>query len=85
MLLVYLITINALGFLLMRSDKQRARKKIWRISEMTLIGTAVIGGSIGVLLGMELFRHKTRKPRFFIGIPLIMMIQFLLIMLKLGA
>lgn len=85
MLLVYLIIVNALGFLLMRSDKQRAKKKMWRISESALLGTALIGGSIGVLLGMEIFRHKTKKPRFYAGIPLIMMIQILLIMLKLGA
>lgn len=85
MLLVYLIIINALGFLLMHSDKQRAKKKMWRHPESALLCTALIGGSIGVLMGMEIFRHKTKKPRFYVGVPLIMMVQTLLIILKLGA
>ena len=74
-LLIYLLIINALGFLLMLLDKQKARKKKWRIPEATLMGIAAIGGSIGSLLGMYTFRHKTRHPKFRLGIPLIQAIQ----------
>ena len=83
MLLGYLLIINAAAFLLMRADKQKARKRQWRIPEATLFGAALLGGSLGILLGMYVFRHKTRKPRFYALIPLIFMIQMLLI-LKLG-
>lgn len=74
-LLIYLLIINALGFLLMLLDKQKARKKKWRIPEATLMGIAAIGGSIGSLLGMYTFRHKTRHPKFTLGIPLILALQ----------
>ncbi len=74
-LLIYLLIINALGFLLMRLDKQKARKKKWRIPEATLMGIAAIGGSIGSLLGMHIFRHKTKHPKFTVGIPLILVVQ----------
>ena len=85
MLLPYLLLMNAIGLLLMHSDKQRAKKKSWRISEATLIGLTLLGGSVGILFGMQFFRHKTRKPMFYAGVPFVMMIQFLLILLKLGA
>ena len=70
--LLYLIIINATGFLLMLADKSKAKRGAWRIPEATLMGVAVIGGSIGSLIGMKLFRHKTRHPKFYIGIPLIL-------------
>ena len=73
--LLYLIIINATGFLLMLADKSKAKRGAWRIPEATLMGVAVIGGSIGSLIGMKLFRHKTRHPKFFIGIPLILALQ----------
>lgn len=66
---IYLLIINATGFLLMLIDKQKARKKHWRIPESVLLGIAFIGGSIGALLGMYAVHHKTRKPLFFLGIP----------------
>lgn len=72
---IYLIIINALGLLLMRADKQKARKNLWRIPEKVLFGTAVLGGSMGIYLGMQLFRHKTKHLSFTIGIPLILSIQ----------
>lgn len=78
---VYLLLINATGFLLMLSDKRKAVKKHWRIPERVLIGIAVIGGSVGALIGMHLFRHKTRHPKFFIGIPFILAIQIVLLIL----
>ena len=76
-LLIYLLTINALGFWIMLDDKQRARKKRWRIPEATLLTVAILGGSAGCFLGMRLCRHKTRKPKFSIGIPVILLAQLL--------
>ena len=74
-LIIYLLIINAIGFLIMLADKQRARKKRWRIPEATLMGTAVIGGSLGCLIGMYAVRHKTRHLKFTVGIPLILALQ----------
>ena len=76
-LLFYLIIVNAVSFVLMLVDKQKARKKKWRISEATLMGGAAIGGSIGALLGMYTFRHKTKHPKFTVGVPLILAAQIL--------
>ena len=75
MLILYFLTINALGFLLMLADKHRARKNRWRIPEATLMGVAVLGGSIGSLIGMYTARHKTKHPKFTVGIPLILIVQ----------
>lgn len=77
-LLWYLLTVNALGSLLMLADKLRAKKNKWRIRESTLLGCAAIGGSVGVLLGMHLFRHKTLHSKFTIGVPLILAAQVVL-------
>ncbi len=76
-LLGYLIAINVLGFFLMGLDKWKARRKRWRIPEKTLFLTALLGGSIGSLIGMYLFRHKTRKLRFSIGLPVLLVLQIL--------
>lgn len=73
----YLTIINAVAFILMLLDKEKARQKKWRIKEATLIGVSVIGGSAGGLLGMYLFRHKTRHPKFTVGIPVILCIQLI--------
>ena len=80
-LIPYLITVNALGLLLMLADKQKARKKLWRIPEATLMGVAAIGGSAGVFLGMYLFRHKTRHPKFTVGVPLLLILHGVLLFL----
>ena len=74
-LTIYLIAINILTFLIFGIDKRKARKGKWRIPEATLIGLAVAGGSIGALLGMSLFRHKTQKRKFNLGIPAILLAQ----------
>lgn len=74
-LLVYLLIINAVDFLFMFIDKQKAKKKKWRIPEATLMGIAAIGGSIGSLIGMYTFRHKTLHKKFTIGIPAILILQ----------
>ena len=84
-LLIYLLTVNAAGFLLMLVDKYKARKKLWRIPEATLMGVAAIGGSIGSLAGMYTFRHKTKHPKFTIGIPLILALQVTAVILWLYA
>ena len=73
--LLYLLLINALGFLLMLIDKWKAKHNRWRIPEATLMGVAAIGGSIGSLLGMYTFRHKTKHLKFTLGIPLILAVQ----------
>lgn len=74
-LLVYLLLINAVGFVLMLVDKQKAKRGAWRIPEATLMGVAAIGGSIGSLIGMYTFRHKTKHLKFTIGIPVILVLQ----------
>lgn len=73
--LLYLIIVNAAAFLLMLADKQKAKRGAWRIPEKTLIGAAAIGGSVGALCGMYLFRHKTKHLKFTLGIPLILAAQ----------
>lgn len=78
-LMIYLLIINAAGLLLMLIDKRKAVKKAWRISEATLLTIAVIGGSLGTLIGMRLFRHKTKHPKFSVGIPLLVVIHILLV------
>ena len=74
-LLVYLLIVNAAGFLLMLVDKIKARRNLWRIPEATLMGVAAIGGSIGAIAGMNLFRHKTKHAKFYIGLPVILTLQ----------
>lgn len=78
-LIGYIIFINVLGLLLMGIDKWKAKRNRWRIPEKTLFLTALMGGSIGSLVGMYLFRHKTRKFRFSIGLPVILVLQLLAI------
>ena len=74
-LLAYLLIINAVAFLLMLADKLKSKRGLWRIPEATLIWSAVLGGSIGALMGMNLFRHKTKHPKFTIGLSLILAAQ----------
>ncbi len=77
--LLYLLIVNAAAFVLMLADKYKARKHLWRIPEATLIMSAVLGGSIGALAGMYLVRHKTKHPKFTVGIPVILAAQIILI------
>ena len=81
MIIIYLFLINAVAFFLMLADKQKAKKMMWRIPEATLIGSAIIGGSIGALAGMYTFRHKTKHPKFTVGIPIILVLQVALALL----
>lgn len=84
----YLLLINAAAFVLMLVDKRKAIKNRWRIPERTLILSALFGGSIGALLGMYTFRHKTKHLKFTLGIPAILIGQIALaiwIFQKIGA
>lgn len=74
-LIPYILIINITSFMLMYIDKQKSIKHKWRIKEKTLFLSAAIGGSIGSLLGMYIFRHKTKHKNFKIGIPIILFIQ----------
>ncbi len=78
LLLLYLALINLVAFALMGADKQKARRGKWRIPERTLFLAAILGGSVGSILGMAAFRHKTRHLKFTIGMPLVLIIQIVL-------
>lgn len=73
--LIYFFVVNIVGFFMMYLDKQRSRRQEWRIAEKTLLIIAVIGGALGVLIGMKVFRHKTKKPLFQLGVPVILVLQ----------
>ena len=77
---LYLSIINAAGLLIMFLDKQFAKLHTRRIPEAVLLGTALSGGSLGILLGMMLFHHKTRKPKFYISVPLMLAAQCFLLL-----
>ncbi len=78
-LIIYVIAINIIAFLAMFIDKRKAEKGKWRIKEATLLVLALVGGSIGATIGMYMFHHKTKKARFFIGIPVMIFLQILII------
>lgn len=77
-IMFYLILINTISFTSMYIDKQKAIKKKWRIRESTLLLLSLIGGSIGMLIGMNTFRHKTKHKKFTIGVPAILICQIIL-------
>ena len=87
LLLYYLLIINAAGLLLMLVDKWKAKKNRWRVRESTLLLVAALGGSVGCLIGMYLFRHKTLHLKFTLGIPLILAAQCIaaVLVMALGA
>ena len=78
-LCLYLLIVNALGFLIMHADKQKARKGAWRIPEVTLFATALLGGSLGCFMGMRLFHHKTKHLKFSLGLPLLLAVHVVLL------
>jgi len=73
--LLYLLLANVVNFCLFAWDKQRARRGAWRVQERTLFVWAILGGALGGLLGMYVFHHKTRHPKFKWGFPLIILLQ----------
>jgi uncharacterized membrane protein YsdA (DUF1294 family) len=78
--LIYLFAINLAAFLAMGLDKWKAKKNAWRIPEKTLFLLVILGGSVGGILGMQLFRHKTRHWYFKWGFPAIFIAQILLVL-----
>lgn len=78
-ILLYLLIINIIGFFMMWSDKRKAKKGKWRIPEQTLFIVTAIGGGIGTIAGMYTFRHKTKKLKFTIGLPALVILEILII------
>lgn len=78
-LALYLGTVNLIAFSLMGIDKRKARMRAFRIPEITLFSSAIIGGSIGAIIGMYFFRHKTKHWYFVYGMPLILILQIALV------
>lgn len=78
-IVIYLIVINMLTFCVYGIDKRKAIRKQWRVPERTLLFLAVIGGSIGALAGMQVFRHKTRHLKFKLGVPGILVAQVIIL------
>lgn len=70
----YLFFINVLAFFLMGIDKRKAELGRWRIPERTLFLSAFLGGGVGAIAGMQLFRHKTKHRSFTVGMPLILLL-----------
>jgi len=83
-MLIYLCIVNAIGFALMLLDKAKAKKNLWRIPERTFFLIACIGGSLGCILGMYTIRHKTKHPKFTIGMPMIFAVQVMAVILIMG-
>lgn len=81
LIVIYFAVINCISFIVMGVDKHKARKRAWRIPESTLFVLALIGGSLGSILGMHLFHHKTRHWYFLYGMPAILILQILLVLL----
>ena len=77
--MIYLAVVNLAAFALMGVDKRRAERGAWRIPERTLFLPAILGGSPGAILGMQMFRHKTRHRQFMIGMPLILLVQLVIV------
>ena len=78
-IIIYLIVINLIGFYMMWSDKRRAKWGKWRIPENTLFIVTALGGGIGTIAGMYTFRHKTKKLKFTIGLPTILILEIILV------
>lgn len=78
-IIIYLLAINLIGLLVMYIDKKKARYGRWRIAEKTLLIVALLGGSIGTIIGMYWFRHKTQKLKFTLGFPTILISEIIII------
>ncbi|NLY46441.1 MAG: DUF1294 domain-containing protein [Tissierella sp.] len=73
----YFVAINVINFFLFTIDKQKAKRKQWRIPESLLFLTSLVGGSLGGILSMNIMKHKTRKTSFKVGMPILMIVNFL--------
>ena len=78
-ILLYLLIINIIGFFAMGIDKFKAKRKYWRIPEGTLMTICLLGGGFGTIAGMYIFRHKTKKMKFTIGMPTILISEIALV------
>ena len=76
--IIYLLLINIIGILIMYIDKRKAKYGKWRIPEKTLLLVAILGGSIGCIIGMYTFRHKTQKIKFTLGFPTILISEIII-------
>ncbi|MBO5986350.1 MAG: DUF1294 domain-containing protein [Lachnospiraceae bacterium] len=76
--IVYLLAVNIVAFLLMASDKKKAKSGAWRVPEKVLFLSAILGGSIGAIVGMQVFRHKTKHWYFKYGMPAILILQMII-------
>ena len=79
LLTAYVVVINLIGFIVMGMDKRRAKKHAFRIPEATLFTIAIIGGSVGCIIGMRYFHHKTRHWYVLYGMPFILILQIALV------
>lgn len=77
--IIYFLAMNLLSFCLMGIDKWKAKRHAWRIPEKTLFASAIFGGSIGAVLGMHFFHHKTKHWYFVWGMPAILLLHILLL------
>jgi len=80
---IYLIVINIIGFFAMGIDKWKAKNNAWRIPENTLLAITALGGGLGTIAGMYTFRHKTKKPKFTVGLPAILILEIAFIIYEL--
>ncbi len=76
--IIYILVINVFAFIIMGLDKEKAKKNHWRIKESTMFMIAFLGGAAGVLSGMKAFHHKTKKPVFEFGIPILFILNIAL-------
>lgn len=79
--IIYLVIINFLGFIIMGIDKLKAKRGSRRIPENTLFMFTILGGGVGTILGIYIFRHKTKKKKFTVGMPIILILEILLFIL----
>ena len=79
-IILYAVAVNVASLIMMGVDKRKAIKRAWRIPESTLFVLAIIGGSLGSIIGMHLFHHKTRHWYFLYGMPVILALQIMLIL-----
>ena len=80
---IYIAIVNLIAYILYATDKYKSKKTRWRISERALIISALVGGSVGALLAMKMFRHKTKHKKFTLGVPFILVLQIILLLLLL--
>ena len=78
LLLIYLVIMNVIGFIMMAVDKYKAKHHAWRINEKAFFLISLIGGSLGTIIGMYTFHHKTKHWYFVIGMPFILIVQLVL-------